>query len=82
MENDNIRNMNECLTQLFLATISESYKKSTESALIGRVNLTFQQVFSQFISKYGKFTPIDLESNRQRMYAKWDASSPIEDLFQ
>ena len=74
--------MNECLIQLFLATIGESYKKSTESNLIGRINLTLQAVFKQFLIKYGKFTPIDLEANRQRMCAPWDASAPIEDLFQ
>ena len=68
MESDNIRNMNECLITLFLATIADSYKKSTKSSLIGRVNITFQEIFSQFLTEYGKFTPIDLENNRQRLY--------------
>ena len=81
MENENIKNMNEALLQLFLATIGENYRKHLESSFIGRVNRTFQEIFASFLAKYGKFGPLDLQANRERMTEPWDASTPIEALF-
>ena len=67
MENENIKNMNEALLQLFLATIGENYRKHLQPSFIGRVNRTFQETFASFLQKYEKFGPLDLQENRERM---------------
>ena len=80
-ENDNIRNMNEALTSLFLATIQPAYKRHLENDLVGVTRQNFWQIFSTFLDKYGRITPIDRELNVSRMKKQWDASEPIETLF-
>ena len=60
MENENIKNMNEASIQLFLQKIGENYKKQLESSFIARIDRTFQEIFSSFLKKYGKFCPLDL----------------------
>ena len=81
MENENIKNMTELLTNKFLATIEDDYKKSFISDLVGQTDQTFLQIFQVFLQKYGKFEPLDIEKNLDRMKAPWDPSIPIETLF-
>ena len=73
--------MNEALIQLFNQTIGENYKKLLESSFIGQINRTFQEIFTSFLQKYGKFGPLDLQANNDRMNEAWDASMPIDALF-
>ena len=80
-ENDNIRNMNEALISLFLAAIQPAYKRHLENDLVGVTQQSFWTVFSSFLDKYGRVTPIDREQNSSRMKKAWDASDPIEILF-
>ena len=80
-ENDNIRNMNEALISLFLAAIQPAYKRHLENDLVGVTRQNFWQIFSTFLDKYGRVTPIDREGNLTRMKKQWDASEPIETLF-
>ena len=80
-ENDNIRNMNEALTSLFLATIQPAYKRHLENDLVGVTQQNFWTIFSSFLDKYGRVTPIDREQNIVRMKKTWDPSEPIEILF-
>ena len=82
MENDNIQNMNEALSTLFLSTIGINYKKGIESDLIGQTNCSLLQLFGIFITKYGKFGPLDLKHNILKIVAEWDPEIPIEALFQ
>ena len=42
----------------------------------------FYNFFSIFITKYGKFGPLDLEQNKLKIKAEWDPEIPIEALFQ
>ena len=80
-ENDNIRNMNEALLTLFLAAIDPAYKRHLENDLVGVTQQNFWDVFSSFLDKYGRVTPIDHEQNLIRMKRNWDAQEPIETLF-
>ena len=80
-ENNNIANMNEALTSVFLEAIGTTYKKHLENDLVGRVTSNFWEIFNTFLTKYGKIKPMDLENNLIRMKKDWDPSSPIEDLF-
>ena len=73
--------MNECLTDMFLATINDSYKKSFSSNMVGRTDRTFVEIFQEFLNKYGKINPLDVEENFTRMKANWDPNDPIENLF-
>ena len=45
-ESDNIKNMNEALLQVFLASIGDSCKKHLESSFIGRIDCTFQEILT------------------------------------
>ena len=51
MESENIKNVNETLIQLFLATIGEIYKNHLEFSFIGRVNRTTSKNFSRHFCK-------------------------------
>ena len=60
-ENDNIRNMNEALISLFLATIQPAYKRNLENDLVGVTQQRFWAIFESFLDKYGRVTLIDRE---------------------
>ena len=47
-ENDNIRNMNEALTLLFLAAIQPAYKRHLENDFVGITQQNFWDIFSSF----------------------------------
>ena len=80
-KNDNIQNMNQALLTLFLVSIEPAYKRHLENNLVDVTQQNFWDVFSSFLDKYGRVTPIDREQNIIRMKKQWDASEPIETLF-
>ena len=59
--------MNEALLTLFLAAIQPAYKRHLENDLVGVTQQTFWNVFSSFLDKYGRVTPIDRKNNITRM---------------
>ena len=80
-ENNNIENMNEALTALFLDAIPPTYKKYLENDLVGRTASNFWTIFETFLSKYGVVKPMDIENNNIRMKTAYDPALPIETLF-
>ena len=48
-ENNNISNMNETLSNLFLVAINPAYKKHLENNMIGRTNQPFCTLFQTFL---------------------------------
>ena len=80
-ENNNIVNMNEALTTLFLDAIPNAYKKSLNNELVGHTDSEFCPIFQTFLAKYGRITPMDLKLNLQQMKRPWDPNDPIAELF-
>ena len=80
-ENNNIANIHEALTTVFLATIPDSYKQHLENDLVGRTNANFWGIFDTLFQKYGQVKPMDIEDNLTRMNKEWDPTTPIENIF-
>lgn len=79
-ENNNIANMNEAPTSVFLQE-GTTYKRHLKNDLVDQVTSNFWQIFSTFLTKYSKIKPMDLENNLICMKEDWDPSSPIKDLL-
>ena len=80
-ENDNIKNMNEALLNMFLYGIDPAYKRHLDNDFVGVINGSFWNVFNGFLTKYGKVKPLDLEANTVRMKRRYEAADPIESIF-
>ena len=78
MEWENHKNMNDALVSLFLSSIDEGYRTEIQSNLIGIPARTFHDYFAYFLQKYGRVTTIDINRNRNKMTAPWDADSGCE----
>ena len=53
-KNDNIKNMNEALLNMFLEEIYPAYKRHLDNNFVGVINGSFWNVFNGFLTKYGK----------------------------
>ena len=76
-ENDNIKNMNEALLNMFLEGTDPDYKRHLDNNFVGAINSNFWNVFNGFLTKYGKFKPLDMEANTVRMKKRYEAADPI-----
>ena len=80
-KNNNIKNMNESLLNMFLDVIDPAYKRHLNNDFVGVINGSFGNVFNGSLTKYGKFKPLDLEANTVLMKRRYEADDPIEALF-
>ena len=61
-ENDNINNMNEALTSLFLNAIQPEFKRHLDNDLVGITTQPFWDIFSSFLDRYGKVNPFGIQA--------------------
>ena len=80
-ENENINNMNEALTGLFLAAIRPEFQRHLDNDLVGITTQPFWTIFTSFLERYGQITPYDIQANRKRMEDPWIQGEPVEKLF-
>ena len=66
---------------MFLEGIDPAYKRHLDNYFVGVINGSFWNVFNGFLTKYGKFKPLDLEANTVRMKRRYETADPIESLF-
>ena len=66
-KNENIRNMNEALTGLFLATIFSEFKRHLDNDLVGITTQLFWTIFQSFLDRYSQVTIYDIQENCKRM---------------
>ena len=70
------------LKKQILATFDEVYLKGLRNHHVGYQNVTARQMIQHLYTNYGIITPADLDDNDARMREPFDASKPIEELFE
>ena len=66
------------LKQQLLSSIDDKYVKVHKNRNTGYAHVTTQTLIEHLLQTYGRITPDDLINNEERMKAKWDATTPIE----
>ena len=79
-ENENINNMNEALTGLFLAAVQPEFKRHLNNDLVGITTQPFWNFFNSFLKRYGQVTQY-IQANFKRMETPWVQGKAIEKLF-
>ena len=74
MENDNICNMNEALTTIFLSAIPMKFKSHIETDFVEQLSQFFLNIFNCYITKYYKYNPVDLDNNKNKTNHTWDTN--------
>ena len=80
-KNENISNMNEALTGLFLAAIRPEFKRRLDNDLVGITTQPFWTIFQSFLDWYGQITPYDIQANCKKMENPWIQGKSIKKLF-
>ena len=75
------KNMNKSLTEEFLSLVSPLYTEEFKKARIGNPNISFRDVFQQFLSLYGESDETDRKENKDRMEAEWHPNDGIQRLI-
>ena len=70
------------LKQLLLKAFDEMYFKGIRDRHVGYNNVTLLQMIQHLYTNYGVITPSDLADNDARMRETFDATKPVEELFQ
>ena len=73
--------MNKSLTEEFLSLVSPLYTEEFKKARIGNPNISFRDVFQQFLSLYGESDETDRKENKDRMEAEWHPNDGIQRLI-
>jgi len=75
------KNMNKSLTEEFLSLVPQLYTKEFKSARLGNPNLSFRDVFQQFLTLYGESDENDRKTNKDRMETNWHPNDGIQTLI-
>ena len=75
------KHMNKALTEEFLALVSSLYTKEFRAARIGNPNMSFRDVFQQFLTLYGESDENDRKLNKDRMEMDWHPNDGIQKLI-
>ena len=70
-ENENINNMNEALTGLFLVAVLPEFKQHLNNDLVGITTQPFWTIFQSFLDWYKQASPYDIQANQKRMENSW-----------
>jgi len=72
----------QTLKNQLLSTFDEVYLKGLRNRHVGYQNVTARDMIQHLYTNYGIITPADLDDNDARMRESFDASKPIEELFE
>ena len=72
----------QALKNQLLSTFDEVYLKGLRNRHVGYQNVTARDMIQHLYTNYGVITPADLDDNDARMREPFDASKPIEELFE
>ena len=75
-------NTDKALKQLLLSAVNDIYLKALKHPIIGYSHVTTKQLLQHLYRRYGQLTPQDLKNNDDAMNAPYDATTPIENLFE
>ena len=75
------KNMNKALTEEFLALIPPLYTEEFKKTRTGNPNISFRDVFRQFLTLYGESDENDRKENKGRMETEWHPNDGIQRLI-
>ena len=70
------------LKQQLICAIDETYLRGLRHNIYGYMNVSILQMLTYLYENYGDIEPGDLTENNKRFSAPYDASSPIENLWE
>ena len=73
--------MNKLLTKEFLSLVPQLHTKEFKAARLGNPNLSFRDVFQQFLTLYGESDENDRKANKDRMEVNWHPNDGIQTLI-
>jgi hypothetical protein len=76
----NIVTMNAALTDIFLDTLLLQVHAAFQQQRLCKPNIVFVDMFSWFVSHYGKTAAKDCKANRQQMAANWHPTNSFDTL--
>ena len=78
---NDVINMNTALIDAFLDLIPVAFKQSYEQIRMENPNSVFREMFTWFVTKYGRTSAEDRASNRNAMALEWHPSQGFELLI-
>ena len=78
---NDVINMNTALIDAFLDLIPIAFKQSYKQICMENPNFVFREMFSWFVTKYGRTSAEDRATNRSSMALEWHPSQGFELLF-
>ena len=75
-------NTDKALKQLLLSAVNDMYLKALKNPVSGYSHVTTKRLIQHLYRRYGQLTPQDLKHNDDTMNAPYDATTPIENLFE
>jgi len=75
-------NTDKALKQLLLSAVNDIYLKALKNPVSGYSHITTKQLIQHLYRRYGQLTPQNLKYNDDAMNAPYDATTPIENLFE
>ena len=75
-------NADKALKQLLLSAVDDMFIKALKHPISGYSNVTTKQLLNHLYDRYGQLTPQDLKDNDDYLHQPYDATSPIENLFE
>ena len=79
---DNHINMDDALKSQVIDTIQEPYIVEMRNKYTGYLGITTRDLLDHLLDRYGKSTPADIETCKQRMNEPIDSTQPIDIFFQ
>jgi len=75
-------NTDKALKQLLLSAVDDMFLKTLKNSINGYSRVTTKQLINHLYDRYGQLTPQDLKDNDDNLHQPYDATSPIENLFE
>ena len=75
-------NTDKALKQLLLSAVDDMFLKTLKNSISGYSRVTTKQLINHLYDRYGQLTPQDLKDNDDNLHQPYDATSPIENLFE
>ena len=75
------KNINKALTEEFLALMPSLYTEEFKKTRTGNPNISFRDVFQQFLTLYGESDKNDRKANEDRMEAEYHPNDGIQQLI-
>ena len=75
------KNVNEALKNQLTKAVEPMFLRGIRNQHVGFLNQSVQDILQYLFRNYGQITPIDMETNEQRMKADWNPNDPIDVLI-